>query len=96
MAAEPRAPSPQTYLIEHYRPGSTEADLEGVASRVRAAFDVLEREGQPARFRHVTVVALDESLLCVVEAASEEIVRLAYDRANETFERMTAARTEQA
>jgi hypothetical protein len=95
MAAK-RAPSLQTYLLEHYRPGSTAADLEEVASRVRAAFAGLEREGQPARFRHATVVAIDESLFCVVEAASEDFVRLAYDRADEKFERISAARTEQA
>ena len=48
------------------------------------------------RFRHSTVVATDESLLCVVEAASEDLVRLAYDRAGVTFERISAARTEQS
>lgn len=94
MAAPSRAPTPQTYLVEHYRPGATATDLERVASRVRAAFEELELEGQAARFRHATVVAIDESLFCVVEASSEELVRLAYHRANETFERMSAARTE--
>jgi len=93
---EPRAASPQAYLVEHYRPGSTAADLERVASRVREAIDELEREGQPVRFRHATVVATDESFLCVVEAGSEGLVRLAYERAGVTFERMSAARTEQS
>jgi len=93
---EARATSPQAYLVEHYLPGSTAADLEQVASRVRNAIDELEREGQPVRFRHATVVAADESFLCVVEAGSEGLVRLAYERASVTFERMSAARTEQS
>ena len=86
----------QTYLVEHYRPGSAAADLEQLASRVREAVDELAREGRRVRFRHSTVVAADESFLCVVEAASEELVRLAYDRASVTFERISAAHTEQS
>jgi len=86
----------QTYLVEHYRPSSTAADLLQVATRVREAVDALEREGQPVRFRHSTVVTADESFLCVVEAASEDVVRMAYDRASVTFERISAARTEQS
>lgn len=84
----------QTYLVEHYRPGSGATDLEQAAVRVREAVDELEREGRPVRFRHSIVVATDESFLCVVEAASEDLVHLAYDRASVTFERISAARTE--
>jgi hypothetical protein len=94
MSEGPRVAGRQAYLVEHYRPNSTEADLERVASRVRAAVEDLEREGRLVRFRHSTVVAMDESIFCVVEAASEDLVRLAYDRARVTFERISAARTE--
>lgn len=86
----------RTYLVECYRPSSTAADLERVASRVREAVDQFERQGRPVRFRHSTVVAKDESFLCVVEAASEALVHMAYDLANVTFERISAARTEQS
>ena len=86
----------RTYLVEHYRPSSTSADLERIASRVREAVDELEREGLAVRFRHSTVVASDESFLCVVEAGSEDLVRMAYGRASVTFERISAARTEQS
>ncbi len=85
----------QAYLVEHYRPASSATDLVQEASRVRQAVEELERAGRPVRFRHSTVVATDESFFCVVEAASEDLVRLAYDRANVSFERITAARTEQ-
>jgi hypothetical protein len=47
------------YLVEHYQPNSTTADLEGAASRVREAVDQLERDGRAVRFRHSTVVATD-------------------------------------
>ena len=95
MFEETRAATQQAYLVEHYRPGSKAADLEQVASRVREAVERLEREGKPVRFLHSTVVATDESFLCVVEAASEDFVRMAYDRASVTFDRISAARTEQ-
>ena len=81
----------QAYLVEHYRPGSTAADLEHAALRVREAVEELDREGAPVRFRHSTIVATDESLLVVVEAPSEAVVRTAYDRANVTFERISPA-----
>lgn len=84
----------QAYLVEHYRPSSTAADLERVAWRVREAVEALEREGRPVRFRHSTIVATDESFLVVVEAPSEALVRTAYDRANVTFERISPALTE--
>jgi len=93
MSDETRAER-RTFLVEHYRPSSTAADLQRVASRVREAVDQLEREGRPVRFRHSTVVATDESFLCVVEAPSEALVRLAYDRANVKFERISVAHTE--
>ena len=96
MSAKKRATAPQTFLVEHYRPSSTAADLQELASRVREAVEALEREGRPLHFRHSTVVATDESLLFVLEAASEDLVRLAYDRASVTFERILAARTEQS
>lgn len=85
----------QTWLVEHYRPSSTAEDLDRAVSRVRAAIDELERDGRAVRFRHSTVVATDESFLCVVEAGSEDLVRLAYAMAHVTVERISAARTEQ-
>lgn len=85
----------QTYLVEHYRPGFAAADLERAVARVRDAVHELEREGQPVRFWHSTIVAADESFLCVVEAPTEEFVRLIYARASVPFERISAALTEQ-
>ena len=96
MSQEWRPAIWQAYLVEHYRPNSTAVDLVHEASRVREAVDALQREGRRIRFRHSTVVATDESFLCVVEAASETLVRMAYERASLSFERISAARTEQS
>ena len=94
MPGEPGAATQQTFLVEHYRPGATVTDLEQLVARMREAIDQLDREGQPVRLRHATIVATDESLLCVVEASSEDVVRLVYARASVTFERISAALTE--
>ncbi len=92
-----RAPAPTrlAYLVEHYRPGVAAAGLSRAVACVQRAFHELELEGQPVRFRHSTIVASDESFLCVVEARSEDLVRLAYARAGVPFERISAALTEQ-
>lgn len=84
-----------TYLVEHYRPGVAASELARTAARIREVVRELEREGQPVRFRHSTIVAGDESFLCVVEAASEDDIRLAYARASVPFDRISAALTDQ-
>jgi hypothetical protein len=63
-------------------------------AQVRDAIAELEREGEPMRFLHSMIVAADESFLCVVEAASEELVHAAYERASVPYERISAALTE--
>ena len=85
----------QTYLTEHYRPGLSAAELEEAAARVRDAVGEFERSGQPVRFRHATIVATDQAFLCVIEAPSEELVRLACATARAPFERISAAHVEQ-
>jgi hypothetical protein len=50
----------------------------------------MEREGKAVRYLRATIVPTDESLLCVLEAASEDLVREAYARAEIPFERIAA------
>ena len=85
-----------SFLVEHYRPGVATDELTRWASRVRDAVAALEREGKAVRFLRSAVVPRDESLLCVLEAASEELVREAYARAGIPFERISAAITDNA
>jgi Nickel responsive protein SCO4226-like len=79
----------QTYLIEHYRPGFSAEALEQWAERVRATAIEMAREGEPVRYLRWTIVPSDESLLCVLEASSDELVRAVYARAGLPFERLT-------
>ncbi len=84
----------QTYLVEHYRPGLTVDGLKQWAARIHEATDELEREGKSVRYLRSTIVPADESLLCVLEAASEELVREAYERAGLPFERLSIVLSE--
>jgi hypothetical protein len=79
----------ETFLVEHYRPGLTADELGAWATRVRESAVEMEREGKAVRYLRATIVPTDESLLCVIEAASEELVRQAYARAEIPFERIT-------
>lgn len=89
MADRVVAEARQTYLVEHYRPGLTVDGLKQWAARVREATDELAREGKSVRYLRSTIVPADESLLCVLEAASEELVRAVYARAGLPFERLS-------
>jgi hypothetical protein len=94
MASEAPARRLQTYLVEHYRPGLQPEQLRGSAARVRTVVLEMEREGKPVRHVCSTIVPVDESFLCVFEAASEELVREAYARARVPFERVSTAISE--
>lgn len=80
----------KSFLVEHYRPGLSAAELGSWAARVRDAAAEMEREGKAVRYVRAAVVPTDESLLCVIEAASEQLVHEAYARAEIPFERITA------
>jgi len=80
----------ETFLVEHYRPGLTASELGAWAARVRDTTGEMEREGKAVRYLRATIVPTDEALLCVFEAASEQLVREAYARTGIPFERITA------
>jgi hypothetical protein len=80
----------ETFLVEHYRPGLTADELGAWAARVRDAAGELEREGKAVRYLRGAIVPADESLLCVIEAASVRLVHETYARAPIPLERITA------
>jgi len=90
------SPPRKAFLVEHYRPGLTADELGAWAARIRATTDEMERTGQPVRYLRATIVPTDESLLCMFEASSEQLVREAYRRAELPFERITAVISEEA
>ncbi len=86
----------ETFLVEHYRPGLTAEGLGSLAAQVRDMTGEMEREGKPVRYLRATIVPTDESLLCMFEAASEQLVRETYARAGIPFERITAVISDRA
>ena len=84
----------QTYLVEHYRPGSTAVELRRCGDRVRESLETLERAGEPVRYLRSTFVLRDESFFCVLEAGSEELVHEAYARAGVPLDRLSLAVTD--
>jgi len=81
----------QTYLVEHYRPGARVEELRRSAELLRNTAGEMEREGRQVRLLRSTIVPIDESFLCVFDAASEGLVREAYARAGIPFERISRA-----
>lgn len=79
------------FLVEHYRPGSSLADLRHGAARIRETIAVLDAGGTAVRLIGSTIVPSDEALLLLIEAPSEALVRLVADRADTVFERISPA-----
>jgi hypothetical protein len=75
---------PSTYLVEHYWPGITPAGC-------RAAADAMARGGARIRYRHSTMVPVDEAAFCVFDAASAELVEQLYAQAGVPFDRIVDA-----
>lgn len=81
----------RTYLVEQYRPGNDAEALARYAKRVSAAASQLKNEGLSVRHVRSTIVPGEESLLCLIEAESEGLVRAVYSRAGVTFDRISEA-----
>ena len=90
MAHRADAETRGTFLVELYRPGLDVEVLKQWAARVREAAAALEDEGRSVRYVRAAIVPADESMLCVLEAADEELVRETYERAGVPFERLSA------
>jgi hypothetical protein len=89
MASRAGAEARQTYLVEHYRPGLTVDAFRQWAVQLRETAVAMDREGKAVRYVRSAIVPADESLLCVLEAATEELVREMYARAGISFERLS-------
>ena len=81
----------ETYLVEHYRPGASLADLDCAVCDVRLAAAEMARRSRSVRCVHFTIVPSDEAVLALFEATSEELVRELYAHAGISFERITPA-----
>lgn len=80
-----------TYLVEHYRPGSSVEALRQTLREVRHSAADMARRGKGVHYLRSTIVPGDEAIMAVFEATSEGLVREACTRAG-----MAAARISQA
>ena len=80
-----------TYLVEHYGPGSSTEMLCRSALDVRRATLKLTTRGRPVRCVSSTIVPGDEAFLATFEADTEALVREAYAHAGVGFERIAQA-----
>jgi nitrogen regulatory protein PII-like uncharacterized protein len=91
MADRAKSGSWATYLVEHYRPGVSVDELQRSVTSVRDAVVAMQREGKAVQHVRSTIVPGDESFLCVVDAASEELVHEAYARVGIPVDRISVA-----
>jgi hypothetical protein len=80
-----------TYLVEHYGPGSSADTLRRVAREVRRTTAEMTRRGQSVRYVRSTIVPGDEAFMATFEATSEALVRDAYARAGVALARISRA-----
>jgi hypothetical protein len=95
MAGQVATDPGQTFLVENYHPGLGAEELRRIVSHIRDAVAEMNQDGKAIRHRCSAVVSADESFLCVIEAASEELTREAYTRAGIHFERISPALLEE-
>ncbi len=81
------------YLVENYSPGVSVANLQAASRRVCAEVEALARVGNRVRMLRTAIVPGDEALLCLLDAASEDLVREAFVRAGVAFDRISPALT---
>jgi hypothetical protein len=79
----------QTYLVEHYRPGTSADNLRRTVGEVRSAAAGMTRDGRALRYVRSTIVPCDEAFLATFEATSEGLVRETYASAGIPFDRIT-------
>ena len=81
----------ETYLVEHYRPGTDAAHMRVAAAALGAAAAALGAEGVEIRYVRSLIVPGDEAFLSVFAADSEASVRETHRRAGVPLERISTA-----
>jgi hypothetical protein len=84
------------FLLELYVAKSAGLDVERLAMRARDAADEVSTEGRPVRCLRSILVPEDETCFLLFEAAAADDVRLAAERAELAFGRVTDALADEA
>lgn len=79
-----------SYLVERYVPGWSEAELRAGLRRAQLACAELEAQGAAIRYVGSIFLALEEACFCRFDGDSREIVAAASERAGLPFARITA------
>ena len=80
-----------TYLVENYSPGMSVDNLEAACGRVCAEVEALASAGRRVRMLRTAIVPGDEALICLMDAASEDLIREAFVRASVSLDRISRA-----
>jgi hypothetical protein len=80
--------------VESYHSGLRAEELQKMVSRIREAISEMSADGKAIRHVSSMIVPTDESFLCLIDAASEQYVRVAYERAGFSYQRISPALTE--
>ncbi len=80
----------EEFVAECFWPGVTQAALEALESRTRAAVDALAQGGVKVAYLGTILIRDDEVVLCRF-AGTENAVRIAAERAEIPFERILEA-----
>lgn len=80
-----------SYLVERYLPGFSEADLLTALERVRAVCAELSAAGTPIRYGGSTFLALEETCFCRFDTHSAQTAVEANEQAQFPFARITEA-----
>jgi hypothetical protein len=92
-------PAVTTFLVERYWPGVSEADLGAAVLRAHRSAATMLRQGKRVRYMQATLVPDQETVLCLIEAESAELVAELNERARIPYDRIAeavAVRTELA
>lgn len=80
-----------TFLVERYWPGVTVEAFTDAARRIDEEVERLHREGAAIRTAASTLVLADEAAYWVIDAASRDMVELAFAHAGVPVERIVEA-----
>lgn len=80
-----------SYLVERYLPGFSEADLRAALERVQAVCAELSAAGTPIRYGGSTFLALEETCFCRFDTQSAKTAAEANEQAQFSFARITEA-----
>jgi hypothetical protein len=80
-----------TYLVERHLPGFTAAQLPEAAGLAKRTASEMAEQGTPIRYLRSTFVPAEEKCYCLFEGDSAETVRVANERAQLPFDRISEA-----